>query len=85
LLSDVAAANRLLNHYLELVAEMERQLTTLPDEWGDPSFRYQTLGLDVYHRAHEMFHITYAVDAVRRIVYIQDVQPMTGRGLDLFP
>jgi hypothetical protein len=32
-----------------------------------------------------MLAVTYAVDAVRRIVYIQDVQPMTGRGLDLLP
>ena len=32
-----------------------------------------------------MITVTYAVDFVRRIVYIQDVQPMTGGGLDLLP
>ena len=85
LLSDVAAANRLLRRYLELVDAMRRQLCTTPVDWGDPIFRYQNLGLDVYRRGLEMMVVTYAVDPMRRIVYIQDVQPMTGGGLDLLP
>jgi hypothetical protein len=85
LLSDLAASNRLLDRYLDLVAAMERGLTGSPEDWGDPAFRYQNLGLDVYRRGLEMIVVTYAVDPVRRIVYIQDVQPMTGGGLDLFP
>jgi hypothetical protein len=85
LLSDVAAGNRLLQRYLELVAAMQRHLTESPEAWGDPVFRYQHLDLQVYHRSFDMFHVTYSVDPVHRIVYIQYVGPMTGRGLDLLP
>jgi hypothetical protein len=85
LLSDIAAANRLLQQYLGLVAATQRHLTESPEAWGDPVFRYQHLDLQVYHRSFEMFHVTYSVDPVNRIVYIQHVGPMTGRGLDLFP
>jgi hypothetical protein len=85
LLSDLAAANRRLQQYVDVVNTMRRWLCDAPVEWGDPIFRYQHLGLDVYHRAFEMIAVTYAVDPVRRIVYIQDIQPMTDRGLDLFP
>jgi hypothetical protein len=56
-LSDVAASNRRLDRFLELVAAMERGLTTVPEDWGDPMFRYQQLGLDVYHRALEVFAV----------------------------
>jgi hypothetical protein len=85
LLSDIAASNRLLDRYLDLVSAMERGLTAAPEDWGDPVFRYQNLGLDVYRRALEMIVVTYTVDPIRRIVYIQDIQPMTGGGLDLLP
>jgi hypothetical protein len=83
--SDLAAANRRLDRYLELVAAMQRHLADLPETWGDPVFPYQHLDLQVYHRSFEMVHVTYSVDSVRRIVYIQHVGPTTARGLDLLP
>jgi hypothetical protein len=84
-LSDRAAAVRLLQRYLELLAAMQRYLTESPEQWGDPLYRYEHLDLFVYHRSCEMFCVAYAVDRVNRIVYIQDVKPMAGGGLDLLP
>ncbi len=47
-LSDRAVISGLLQRYLELLAEMHRRLTETPEQWGDPIYRYEHLGLDVY-------------------------------------
>jgi len=77
-----AAERGVLNDYTAAVKSIERRLATDPLEWGDPQNRLRHLQLLLYHGIQSPLHVYYAVDEARRIVYVQEIKPLPGRGLD---
>jgi hypothetical protein len=77
-----AAKRGFLDSYVAAVQTIERRLTTDPSEWGDPQNRLRQLQLLLYHGIQSPLHLYYAVDEERRIVYVQEIKPLPGRGLE---
>jgi hypothetical protein len=67
--------------FLAALKIIYQKLTTEPLTWGDPLHRLNQLGLQVYHRVCSPFHVAYAVDEERRIVYIKKFTLLSGSGL----
>ena len=55
--------------------KIERSLATDPIDYGDPVHEYRSLKLSVYHRVEGCIHVSYAVDKLRRLVYINVLHP----------
>jgi hypothetical protein len=70
---------------LDALSQMDRHLAADPTRWGDPQFQLTNLNLMTYHRVEGPISISYAVDTVRRIVYVKSVQPFPGGGLESVP
>ena len=76
-----ALAPQLLN----ALSEVNQHLASDPIAWGDPQFRLVTMGLMMYHRVEGPISVHYAVDDIRRIVYVKSVRPFPGGGLESVP
>lgn len=68
--------------YLAALKMIYRQLTTASSTWGDPCNRLPYLDLLVYHRIYAPLYVSYAVDEVRRIVYVKKLRPLPRSGLE---
>ncbi|HVS39258.1 MAG TPA: hypothetical protein VMS17_27120 [Gemmataceae bacterium] len=68
--------------YRAAVKAMHDHLETDPQEWGDPHNRLPHSGLILYHGVQSLLHVFYAVDPVRRLVFVRDILPMPRHGLD---
>jgi hypothetical protein len=75
-----------------LIAELSAALTAMtsrlaadPTSWGDPYSRLRALDLLMYRRLEGPIIVYYAVDQARRIVYVRNVLPFPGRGLESVP
>jgi hypothetical protein len=77
-----AADLGLRDQYAEALRTMVARLEADPTAWGDPQYRLRHLDLMVYRGFATFFYATYAVDEVRWIVYVSQVIPVPGRGLD---
>jgi hypothetical protein len=77
-----AATRGFLDSYVAAVKIIEHRLTMDPLEWGDPQNRLRNLQLLLFHGIQSPLHVYYAVDEARRIVYVQEIKPLPGRGLD---
>jgi hypothetical protein len=77
-----AAKRGLLRAYVAAVKSIQHHLAADPLDGGDPHNRLQFLGLTLYHGTHDPMHVFYAVDEQRRIVYVREIKPLPGRGLD---
>ena len=77
-----AATRGIAAEYAAALKTVYHQLTTDPLTWGDPWYRLDYLGLQVYQRACTPLHVSYAVDATRRIVYIRKFTLLSGSGLE---
>lgn len=64
----------LRDQYRETLLDAHNALRTRPLEWGDPQFSFHALGLVVCQRYLRGFHVGYAVDAERRIVYLREIR-----------
>jgi hypothetical protein len=84
-LGKLAAERGLRTAYLTAVRSMHYHMETDPLVWGDPQNRLQYLQLTLYHGTHDPLQVFYAVDEQRRIVYVREVKPFPGRGLDDAP
>ena len=80
-----AIRNGLTAQLLDALAQTSYHLATDPAAWGDPQFRLKALNLTVYHRVEGPLFIAYAVDEVRKIVYVKSVLPFPGDGLEAVP
>jgi hypothetical protein len=58
------------DEYLALLKYITQRLTTDPTVWGDPIRPLRGLGLEVYRGLRSWLQVLYAVDEVRRIVYV---------------
>ncbi|HBI43495.1 MAG TPA: hypothetical protein DDY78_11660 [Planctomycetales bacterium] len=77
-----AAERGILEAYVAAVKSIQRHLKTDPLEWGDPQNRLRHLRLLLCHGIQSPLHAYYAVDEKRRIVYVQEIKALPGRGLD---
>lgn len=55
---------------------VEGHLTLDPTVWGDLTFRYRRMRLDVYQRIHDGIYVVYAVDEEARRVWITRLYPI---------
>ena len=55
--------------------EIEHDLETHPEKFGDPYKKLHAIGLLLCHRAIRPIYIVFGIDAVRKLVYIQSVRP----------
>lgn len=78
--AEQAAMRGVEAEYAAALKTVYNQLTTAPLTWGDPCYRLSHLGLQVYQRACTPLYVAYAVDAVRRIVYVMKFTLLTGSG-----
>ena len=81
-LGDTAAGRGLLPDFLAALRLALERLAADPLEWGDPYADLRFLGLQLHHRSCPPLNVFYAVDPLRRIVYIKDIDPLPGGGLD---
>lgn len=65
------------------VREMQVQLATDPTGWGDPFRRLKHARLRVYRRVMPLMTIIYAVHITANMVWIREVVPTPGSGLDV--
>lgn len=68
----------------ELAADLRTVADKLADDplrWGDPLYNYHYLDLTLYRILLNLIQVEYAVDPVRRIVYIKDIIPLPGQAL----
>jgi hypothetical protein len=59
------------------------RLTNDPLGWGDPNYRLHHLGLLRCRGLRSPLSVYYAVDEVRRIVYLTEFRPSPGSPLDV--
>jgi hypothetical protein len=67
------------------LTSMRSGLTTDPTAWGDPLSRLRELDLVMYRRVEGPVVVYYALDQARRIVYVRNILPFPGRGLESVP
>jgi hypothetical protein len=65
---------------MEFIAD---RLARDPLGWGDPNYRLRRLGLLKCRGSRSFLHVHYAVDELRRIVYVTDLRPSPGSRLDV--
>ncbi len=80
-LSESAKRHALGEMFLDDLERMAERLGSDPVAWGDPLYEYHHLGLVVYRATLKLTRIHYAVDELRRIVYIQEVAALPGSKL----
>jgi hypothetical protein len=78
----MAAKRGLSAAYLTAVRSMHYHMMTDPLVWGDPQNWLRHLRLTLYHGTYDPLHVFYAVDEQRRIVYVREIKPLPGCGLD---
>lgn len=66
--------------FASTVRTIHQRLRTAPLEWGDPLYRLRYLGLLVHRGTHTPLNVIYAVDEMRKLVYLTQVWPMPGHG-----
>ena len=66
-----AVARGLGDEFQTAVREMYRRLSADPETFGDPLYPYRDVNWTVYHGMSDMLRVHYAVDPVRRIVYVK--------------
>ena len=81
-LGETAADRGLGDAYVEAVKFIHNRMSTDPLVWGDPQNWLRHLRLTLYHGTYDPLHVFYAVDEQRRIVYVREIKPLPGRGLD---
>ena len=81
-IEDLAKQKHLLNELLADMKAARERLQSDPLGWGDPQYEYHHLGLLVLHATLRLVHFYYAVDDIRRIVYVQEILAMPGSGLE---
>jgi hypothetical protein len=67
--------------YLAALRAIERHLATDPVGWGDPDFVLRQAGLRMCHGTEPPLLVYYAVDELRRIVYVKEFRPLPESGL----
>lgn len=65
-------AMRAISHLLE----------TQPSTWGDPQYHLPNMDLLVYRGFHRLFYVVYAVDEMRRFVYVREFRLHSGHPLE---
>jgi hypothetical protein len=69
--------------FLSALRYVHRQLIHRPRSWGEKTHDYLHTGWTGYLAAHDVLVVEYAVDPVRRIVYLRDARPMPDTPLDV--
>ena len=67
--------------FVDALKVVTQKLASEPVEWGDPQYHLHVMGLLNCHRLYSIFHISYAVDEERRIVYLKGIEPRSGHSL----
>jgi hypothetical protein len=80
-LSKKAEARGLMPEFIKNVEYMTTQLATSPT-WGDPYVHLKHMDLVMYHGLSGLVHVHYGVDEERCLVYIKDILPLPGLGLE---
>ena len=80
-----AVRNGLLDRLTAALRELDTRLRTDPVAWGDPLYPYPNLRLLLYQRVVGPIYVLYAVDEMRRIVYLRQILPFPLGGLESVP
>ena len=67
---------------LDALKFINHKLTTDPVSWGDPLYPLRNVGLRMYRGLRRPLQVHYAVDEVRRLVYVKAVALLFGFGGD---
>jgi hypothetical protein len=81
-LADLAIERGLARDFLRDIKEIQQNLAIEPLTWGDPWFTLKSAGLVMCHGIQGMLQIYYGVDEERRLVYVKELVPAPGRGLE---
>ena len=68
--------------FVEALKFINNKLALEPLSWGDPQFRPRHLDLLMCHGIHAYFHVQYAVDEGKHIIYFKDLHLIPGSKLD---
>ena len=71
----------MLDDFLAALKTMVAKLTSDPVNWGEQKYRLHHMNLLVCHGFARPLHVSYAVDEQRRIVYIKEIDALTGTPL----
>jgi hypothetical protein len=82
ILGQLAMRRGVIDQFLADMETTQERLTLNPIGWGDPLYHYHHLDLTVYRFVLSLVRVLYAVDPVRRVVYIKEISPVPGRALD---
>jgi hypothetical protein len=77
-----AARLGLFGEFSENIATIERKLTTDPQTAGDPYYELRAAGMSLYHAVFGLLHLYYAVHHASRCVFVKQIAPFPGRGLE---
>jgi hypothetical protein len=72
----------LKKEFLDSIEFIIEKLSEEPLGWGDPLYSYKAMDLSLCHGIYFLLHIYYAVDENKQIVYVQELLPIPGLGLD---
>ncbi len=72
----------LKQEFLQTIEYISAKLANEPLTWGDPSYRLKNSGLAVFHGMHMLLHVFYGVHEDSRLVFVKEVLPVPGLGLD---
>lgn len=81
LLGNGAKRIGILPAILATLRTIERNLTTIPREWGDPFQQLPGLKMVVYRRIIEQLLVVYAVHEREPLVWLQTVAPVLNHPL----
>ena len=81
LLGAVAVRLGVGQEFVDALKVVTEALASEPLEWGDRQYRLHAMGLLNCHRLYSIFHVSYAVDEDRRIVYLKEIEPRPGHPL----
>jgi hypothetical protein len=71
----------MLPTFLNLVKAIERYLTTIPREWGDPIWQLPGLKMVVYSRLIEQLLVVYAVHEQEPLAWLRSITPVLNHPL----
>jgi hypothetical protein len=81
LLGERAIQSGYFQRFRETLVSVQNRLHENPAAWGEPRYRLQHLGVTVYHQILDFIHFDYAVDETNRIVWVQQLQPLSNHPL----
>jgi hypothetical protein len=78
-LSETARQRRLSTEFLSVLRAIDHRLQSDPGNFGEVIYHLKNAQLEVRHGVYGFLSVHFAVDAIRLLVYVHQVEMMSGR------